>query len=144
MSPIDAALVRRKLAVISRNLADLEPIAGLSLETYRIDRFRLKGTERLLQELIEAAMDANIHLLRGLDHAIPTEYFRSFIALGEAGVIPQQLAAALAPSAGLRNRLVHEYETTDDAIILASVRTARVQFSEYVKAVEEFLGKQQV
>lgn len=140
MSPIDADLVRRKLAVIARNLSDLEDVAGLTLQAYRADRFRLKGTERLLQELIEAALDANVHLLRGLDRDVPTEYFRSFIALGEAGVIPDRLAAALAPSTGLRNRLVHEYDAIDDAIVLAAVREARTQFGEYVTIVRQFVS----
>ena len=43
MSPVEAALVRRKLATIARNLDDLAPIASLSMEAYRADRFRLKA-----------------------------------------------------------------------------------------------------
>ena len=59
MTELDAALVRRKLAIISRNLDDLAVIEGLSLEEFRTDRFRLKGVERLLQETVEAAVRAS-------------------------------------------------------------------------------------
>lgn len=53
MTPVDPMIVRKKLAVIVRNLQALEPIAQLSKERYGEDLFKRKGTERLLQELIE-------------------------------------------------------------------------------------------
>ena len=52
---------------------------------------------------------------------MPEEYYGGFLKVGQIGVLPADLAGALAPWAGLRNRLVHEYETIDDAMILASV-----------------------
>ena len=55
MTELDAALVRRKLTSIVRNLRDLKDIVGLSLDEYTRDRFRQKGAERMLQEVVEAA-----------------------------------------------------------------------------------------
>jgi uncharacterized protein YutE (UPF0331/DUF86 family) len=144
MSPVEAALVRRKLATIARNLDDLAPIASLSMEAYRADRFRQKGTERLLQELIEAAVDTNLHLLRAHGAPAPTDYFQSFIQVGRAGIIPALLAEQLAPSSGLRNRLVHEYDRIDDTIVLASVREARERFPDYIAAIERHLHEHDV
>ena len=141
MTELDAALVRRKLAVIRRNLDDLADVEGLSLDEYRSDRFRLKGTERLLQETVEAAVDANLHLLRAAGAATPGDYFMSFVELGRAGVVEQELADRLAPSAGLRNRLVHEYEAIDDAIVLEAVRDARRDFARYIGALETYLAE---
>jgi uncharacterized protein YutE (UPF0331/DUF86 family) len=140
VSPLDVDIVRRKLAVIARNLRDLAIIEPLSLDEYRADRFRLKGSERLLQELIEAAVDANLHLLRAAGEPSPTDYFQTFVALGRLGVIPGPLAERLAPSAGLRNRLVHEYEAIDDSIVLASIGEARRDFAAYVAAVEQYVS----
>jgi uncharacterized protein YutE (UPF0331/DUF86 family) len=71
MTELDAALVRRKLAIIRRNIDDLGEVEGLDLAEYHADRFRLKGTERLLQETVEAAVDANLHLLRAAGRATP-------------------------------------------------------------------------
>lgn len=140
MTELDGGLVRRKLAVILRNLADLARIEGLSLEDYRRDRFRQKGVERMLQEAIEAAVDVNLHLLREAGAATPGDYFSSFVELGRAGIIPTALAADLAPAAGLRNRLVHEYDAIDDALVLAAVRTARASLGTFVAAVEARLA----
>lgn len=142
MTEVDAALVRRKLTVISRNLDDLAEVDGLELQNYREDRFRRKGTERLLQETVEAAVDANLHILRAAGAGTPPDYFQSFVDVGREGVIPPDLAESLAPSAGLRNRLVHEYEEIDDQIVLDAVTEAREGFGDYVARVEAWLSDQ--
>ena len=66
---------------------------------------------------------------------------RGFVKLGDLGVLPRELALALAPSAGLRNRLVHEYESLDDAKVLASIGALLAQYPSYVQAVESYLIK---
>lgn len=139
MTELDAALVRRKLATIVRNLEDLAAVEGLSLADYRRDRFRKKGVERMLQEAIDAATDVNLHLLRVSGAPTPADYYESFLALGRADVIPDALAERLAPAAGLRNRLVHEYDELDDEKILDAVTTARSDLGEYIAAVEGHL-----
>lgn len=139
MTEVDVALVRRKLARIRRNLDELEPIEGLPLEEYRDDFMRQKAVERILQEVVEAAVDVNLHLLRVLDGPTPPDYYESFVALGRAGILPHDLAERIAPSAGLRNRLVHEYDEIDAAKVLEAVREARRDFRRYVGSVEEFL-----
>ena len=63
MTPVDPAVIRRKLALIVNNLQALESIRDIAPARYREDLFLRKGTERLLQETIEAAIDLNTHLL---------------------------------------------------------------------------------
>ena len=142
MTELDAALVRRKLSRISRDLDDLAAVEGLPLEEYRRDRFRQKGCERMLQEIVEAAVDVNLHLLRTGGAEAPTDYYRSFIALGRRGLLSEELAEALAPAAGLRNRLVHEYDAIDDGIVLEAVAEARALFRRYIEAVEARLAEE--
>lgn len=144
MTELDAALVRRKLATIVRNLGDLAAVKDMSLEEYVDDRFRLKGTERLLQETVEAAVDANLHMLRADGASAPPDYFRTFVEAGRRGIVPAELAQRFAPSTGLRNRLVHDYDAIDDERILASIGDAIRDFGEYVAAVEGWLGRRGV
>ncbi|MBI3014943.1 MAG: DUF86 domain-containing protein [Candidatus Tectomicrobia bacterium] len=139
MSPIEAEVIRRKLGIITENLRALKPIGTLSSKEYRRDLFRRKGTERLLQELIEAAIDINTHLATAQGQSPPDDYYESFLKMGDLGVLSSELANGLAPSAGLRNRLVHEYDVLDDKLILAAVKTAQDLYARYVKAVEDFL-----
>lgn len=142
MTEIDAGLIRRKIGLIVQNLDALAEIEGIPLERYIADRFRLKGTERLLQETIEAAVDVNLHLLRANGLPVPPDYHASFIEMGKQGLIPPDLAERLAPATGLRNRLVHEYDPIDNEIVLAAVAKARSQFREYVAAIEARLEEQ--
>ena len=115
MTELDGALIRRKLSAMRRNLMDLEQVAGLTLAEYRRDRFRLKG-------------------------AVASDYRESFLAIGRASVITTELAEQLAPSAGLRNRLVHEYDEIDDQIVLQSVGTALDQYGRFIAAIEKYLA----
>jgi uncharacterized protein YutE (UPF0331/DUF86 family) len=48
----------------------------------------------------------------------------------------------LAPAAGLRNRIVQEYDDLDDGIVLAAVSEARREFPTFIAAVERYLSKQ--
>jgi uncharacterized protein YutE (UPF0331/DUF86 family) len=139
MTPVDPAVVRRKLSVITDNLQALKSIEAIDLTRYRADIFTRKGTERLLQELIEAALDLNMHLLAQTAQKLPEDYYQSFILLGEHGILSKGLAAALAPSTGLRNRLVHEYEAIDDTVVIKAVRQAQDLYPQYVAAVERHL-----
>jgi uncharacterized protein YutE (UPF0331/DUF86 family) len=140
MTPVDPAVIRRELTVITTNLRVLEPISTIDSSRYRSEVFTRKGTERLLQELIEAALDLNVHLLAQEGRKLPDDYYHSFILLGEHGILSKELAAALAPSAGLRNRLVHEYEAIDDTAIIKAGRQAQNLYPQYVAAVERHLA----
>lgn len=137
MSPLDASVLIRKLALIEDRLDVLAPIARLSLVDYRADRVRKKGAEQLLQELINAAVDANYHILVESGPGAPPDAFQSFVAMADLGVLPLPLARALAPSAGLRNRLVHDDATLDDARVHAALAEAQQRFPEYVRAVRD-------
>ena len=125
---------------MSGALGALEPLSRLSLE-YKGRLYERKAAERLLQEAIEAALDVNAHLLAEQGAAIPEDYYGGFIALGTLKVVPDQLARDLAPSVGLRNRLVHEYETIDDAKVLAAIETMLTLYPRFIEAVEAFLGR---
>jgi uncharacterized protein YutE (UPF0331/DUF86 family) len=131
--------VRRRLAGIAENLERLGAIVPLTLEQYRGDWQCRKATERVLQEIVEAAVDINQHLLVSASGEPAPDYRQSFLEIGRLGVVPAELASALAPSAGLRHRLVHEYDEIDDAIVLVAVRSARNLYPAYLEAVENYL-----
>ena len=140
MSPIDAAVIRSKLGHIAECLDALRPLARLTLSEYRARLYERKAAERLLQEAIEAALDINANIIAELGANVPDEYYGGFIKLSELGVLSRELADSLAPSAGLRNRLVHEYAGLDDAKVLASIAVILDLYPRYVQAVEAYLG----
>ena len=140
MSPVEEEILRRKLATIVENLKALEPIGKMTLREYFQELYKRKATERLLQELIEAAIDINTYIIVQTGNKVPDDYYESFIRLGELNIISSELAGKLAPSAGLRNRLVHEYDTLEHSMILDAVRRAEELYPAYIKQIEDYLS----
>jgi uncharacterized protein YutE (UPF0331/DUF86 family) len=60
--------------------------------------------------------------------------------VGELKIISLELAEKLAPSAGLRNRLVHEYDRLEHSIVLDAVRNAENLYPQYVKQIEDYIS----
>ncbi len=141
MSPIEVEIIRRKLVIITENLAALKSIETITKEEYIKDVYKRKATERLLQELIDAAVDINSHMIVQSSKTAPDDYYESFIKVGEMGIISSDLAEKLAPSAGLRNRLVHEYDMLDHLLILEAVKMAEELYPEYIKEIETFISE---
>ncbi len=140
MSPVEAEIVRRKLAVMIESLKALEPIKEMEKDEYIGDIYKRKATERLLQELIEAAIDINTHIIVQTGNAAPDDYYESFIRAGELKIISMGLAEKLAPSAGLRNRLVHEYDLIEHSLVLEAVKMAEKLYPKYIQDIESFLS----
>jgi len=140
MTPVDNEIIRRKLAVIIENIKALEPVSGITKEEYVKDIYKRKAVERLLQELIEAAIDINTHIIVQTGSMAPDDYYESFIDAGRRKIISVDLAEKLAPSAGLRNRLVHEYDRLEHTIVLEAVRGALKLYPEYVKEIEFYIA----
>jgi uncharacterized protein YutE (UPF0331/DUF86 family) len=141
MSPVEEGILRRKLAAIVENLKALEPIARMTQTQYLEDLYKRKATERLLQELIEAAIDINTYIIVQTGQSVPDDYYESFIKAGALQIISSDLTEKLAPSAGLRNRLVHEYNMLEHSVVLDAVRKSEDLYTEYVRQVEDYIEK---
>jgi uncharacterized protein YutE (UPF0331/DUF86 family) len=142
MTSIDHAIITRKLRAITKYLNALQPRAALDIQTYTSDFEQQLITERLLHLIVEAAADANTYLLTASGQPPPETYFNSFIEVGRHGIITPELATKLAPSAGLRNRLVHEYEDINPHIVFQSIRIALEIYPEYIQQVQIYLERQ--
>lgn len=68
-------------------------------------------------------------------------YEDAFYALVNLGVYSEDFAKKIAPSAGLRNRLVHEYNDTKPEIIYKSVADAISQYAKFCDYILKFLSK---
>ena len=138
---VERKLIRRKLNKMIEYIEQLKEVNKYTLDDY-LDNFFIKRTsERLVQLIVEVATDINGHIVVDEGYSPPEDYYTSFLKLSEAGVISKDFAKDLAPSAGLRNRLVHEYEEIDDEIVYKSVKRAIENYSKYIKEIDEYLKK---
>jgi len=135
----DPLIVRRKLNKMIEYLGQLEEVNQYTMENY-LDNFFVKRTaERLIQLIVETATDINGHLIVSSGHKPPADYYTSFIKLSDCQIVSQKFAEEIAPSAGLRNRLVHEYEEIDDQIVYQSIQKTLASYKKYIKIIEKYL-----
>lgn len=136
---IDKVLVTRKINLISKDFEALEPLANLSLEAYQTDTTNEVLAERYLERMIGRMIDINYHLITEEGNPPPPDYFQSFIELGKMKILPPEFAHRIAGCAGLRNRLVHEYDEIDARKVYEGLKAAVRDIPEYLNYVNEFV-----
>ncbi|MBI3231637.1 MAG: DUF86 domain-containing protein [Candidatus Doudnabacteria bacterium] len=99
------------------------------------------ATERLLERIVTQAIDINKHLIANSGNGSESvkTYEETFLALVRLGIYDAGFAKTIAPSAGLRNILVHEYDEIEISTIYHSREEALVQYAKYCGFILEFL-----
>ena len=138
---IDAALVGRKALLITRDLAELAPLAREPLAEYLANSRDELVAERLLERIIGRMIDINYHLLTETDHPPPADYYASFTQLAALGIYDIEFGRRIAACTGLRNRIVHEYDEVDPRRVHEALGTAIQDVSTYLRAVEEYVKR---
>jgi uncharacterized protein YutE (UPF0331/DUF86 family)/predicted nucleotidyltransferase len=135
-------VIYQKLARITEYLSELEKLTQYSFEEYEAD-FKIKrAVERDIELIVEFATEVNGLIIVGSGEPPPEDYFSSFIKMGQLGVLPMDFAQPLAHTAGIRNRLVHEYETVIDQLVYAGAKTIVRYFRRYVELVRNYIREQ--
>lgn len=140
---LNREFVRRKIKLIQEDLGHLEPLGKYSFTELAQDPIKYSATERLLERIITRAIDVNSHCIAELAQGseVVRSYHDTFLRLADLGVYPENFAKEIAPSAGLRNVLVHEYDQVDPRYIWQSVGKALAQYAKYCDYVIKFLEK---
>ena len=92
-----------------------------------------------MQLIVECATDINNMLLKMQGNKGAVDYFNSFIDIAEQDIIPVEFALKIAPSTGLRNILVHEYEEINDEVVYNSINTCLQYYLEYMGLINQYL-----
>ena len=132
---IDPTLVVRKITLIGQDLRELEALSRKGLEEYLGGRFDEVLAERFLERLIGRMIDINYHLITESGHPPPKDYDESFIHLGRLNILPPDLARRIAACAGLRNRIVHEYDDIDPARVYEGLQAAVRDVPPYLAGI---------
>jgi len=105
--------IERRLEKLSACLKKLEPFKAKEKEEILQDPYMQDIIERNLEVAAQAVIDiANrVISIEGLEK--PRDYYEAILRLGEAEILPLDFAQNLAPIAGFRNILVHDYMDID-------------------------------
>jgi len=138
---IDAELVTRKIVLITRDLTALEPIAQRGQPSFLGDPTNEALAERYLERMIGRMIDINYHLITESGSPPPPDYYQSFLQLERLGILPHDLTQTIAASAGLRNRIVHEYDEIDPARIHEALQTATRDVPQYLTHLHAYMER---
>ncbi len=137
---IDPEMVHRKLSLITTDLKRLKELVARTRDVLLSDEVALAAGERYLERVIGRMIDINYHLITSEGEPPPKDYYLSFIQLSIKPVIlDKQFAEGIASAAGLRNRIVHEYDDIDPGLTFEGIRAAVRDIPLYAKAVLEYL-----
>lgn len=140
---LDRELIQRKVKLIQEDLAKLEPLAEFSFDQVAKDPVKYGAVERYLERIVTRAIDVNRHVIArvGKGSESARTYEDTFLRLADLGVYTEKFAKEIAPSAGLRNVLVHEYDEVDPKKVLQSVGKALSQYAKYCDYLLKLIEK---
>ncbi len=136
----EKALIEKKLNLIVEYLDELSPtIEPFSIEEIMGDPMRLHASERLLQLIVDAMLDINVHFVKERKLGVPDDLQSTFRTLADGCILPRDFAEHIAPVVGLRNRIVHQYEKVSKRIFVESLKRNYPDFKEYITLISQHM-----
>lgn len=136
---MDTTLLTKKIKQLEESLAELKDLCREEVSEILINYKGYRTAERLFQLIVDTCVDINVHLIRERVGKAPDDLQSTFIALGEAGILDLTFATKIAPVVGLRNRIVHRYDTLDRRTFIETVKKERVDFDTYLEKISAFV-----
>jgi len=136
--------VVEKLTALLGYVDELEECTQVSLDEYRANRILRRAVERLCQVIVECAVDVNSILVDDAGRPPPRSARESFEEAHTLGVLDEDVRRRFCQTyVGLRNRIVHDYDTLDDRILLASAQRLVGDARRFVANVDRHQGEPQ-
>lgn len=137
---IDKLLIEKKLQQVIEYLDELRPIAErLSAEEVLKDYLKYHTAERIFQLIVDTIVDVNIHLIKEGNFAVPDDFQSTFSTLADNDILPRDFAEQIAPVVGLRNRVVHRYETLSRRTFIELLQKNYPDFERYLAIIKEYI-----
>jgi uncharacterized protein YutE (UPF0331/DUF86 family) len=137
-------VIVEKLLKLQEYIEQVERIKPDSYKAY-ISEITVKySVERLMMLVVEIALGINNTILSNNDKPPAPDYFNSFIEVAECGVFDSAFAISIAPSTGLRNRLVHEYEKVNDEIVFNSINKFITLYKKYISMIFKYIEENEL
>jgi uncharacterized protein YutE (UPF0331/DUF86 family) len=110
---IERIVVLARLNFIADNLRELRRFESMKIEDYLGSFDHRIISERILELIVQAAVDINEHILTRIQKIESVTNRNSFLQAEQYGIITHEVAEELSKSAGLRNILAHRYLEID-------------------------------
>ncbi len=138
---LDRILLERKVQQLAHYVEQLRRFAHLGLQEFTQDIEKRYAVERVMQLIVDEAIDINGYVILASRQAPPKDYYGSFFQMAALGVYPRSLAVRLAPTTALRNALGHEYEEVDEREVYRNISLFLSLYPRYVRQVLAFTSR---
>jgi len=141
MMGFDTERMYQKIAFIKEQVNDIQTLTAR--KTYQEifqDKFLVKGLKYALQTAIEAMIDIAYHLSVKKYHCAPEEARLAFQVLMGNGVISSDEYTTFSTMVGLRNRIVHLYQTVSDERLYEYATSELSDFEVFIEKIKALLG----
>ena len=101
--------IEKRLDELNERLARLEPLRDKSRDEFDQDPYLRDIVERNLEIAAQCCIDICNRIISLENAKKPIDYYDAILRMAEIRVLPIDFARKLAPIAGFRNILVHEY-----------------------------------
>ena len=133
--------IERRLPELSERLTRLEPLRNKKRREFDQDPYLRDIVERNLEVAAQCCIDICHRIISLMEAPPPLDYYDSILQMGELGVLPPDFARHLAPLAGFRNILVHEYLQVDWDEVFQNLQSLE-DLSTFVHYVRQWLQQQ--
>ena len=114
--------IERRLDELSERLGRLQPLRTKPRLTFDQEPLLKDIAERNLEVASQCVIDICNRIISMEEAQKPTDSYEAILKMGELKVLSAEFARALAPVAGFRNILAHEYLTVDWDIVYENLQ----------------------
>ncbi|MFP3868457.1 MAG: type VII toxin-antitoxin system HepT family RNase toxin [Desulfobacteraceae bacterium] len=139
--PPEFSGIERRLDELSERLARLEPLRAKNRAEFDRDPYLRDIVERNLEIAAQCCLDISHRIISLTESPKPTDYYEALLKMGELRVVPSDFARKLAPLAGFRNILVHEYIRVDWDEVYKNLQQID-HLAKFAEFVRQWLQKQ--
>jgi len=130
-------IIINKLIKMEKYISELEKFKPETFNEYKKDQLKRYAIERLIQLIIDLALDVNNILIKKSDRYPAQDYYSSFLELIDLEILSEEFAKDIAPSTGIRNRLVLEYEEVDNKVVYQNLDKLIKYYLSYIKYINK-------
>ena len=116
-------------------------IVNHTLDDILQDNFKYHTAERVFQLVVDTIIDINIHIIKEDITAAPDDFQSTFNILADHDILPRDFAEKIAPAVGLRNRVVHRYESLQRKTFIELLKENFSDFEKYLSLIQIYIEK---
>lgn len=136
---VDREVIVAKAGALKRHLERLRGIGRMKRHIYLENLDAQDIAVHNLQMAIQKCIDIGNHFFSEWDIGAPASYAEVFDEMRRRKIITRAMTDRMIKMAGLRNRIVHEYEEIDHGKIFSFIKHDLRDFEVFLKAVARHL-----